>query len=204
MKKFYKLTKSKKDTNQVQKEFFDISTMKNNILKKDSKAIFDKEELQTLQKSIVKNSDDKIQYFIPSPDSKITKKYLTKKMVSCLIFVYRHYKYSGCEITDYFPKKILLRDIRKNKNLISDFTSLKYWDLICQMPTSPTKVIYKRGWYGITNTAIRFLQKEIGLPKTSYIAEKRVFKHQTIPYVMITDYFSENELETLLKVDIYK
>ena len=58
---------TKEDTNKVQTEFFKTSKIKNDILKKDSKAIFDKEELQTLQKSIVKNSDDKIQYFIPSP-----------------------------------------------------------------------------------------------------------------------------------------
>ena len=195
---------TKEDTNKVQSEFFKTSKIKNDILKKDSKAIFDKEELQSLQKSIVKNSDDKIQYFIPSPDSKITKKYLTKKMVSCLIFVYRHYKYSGCDIRDYFSKKDLLKDIRHDKNLISDFRHLKYWDLICQMPTSPNEIIYKKGWYGITNTAIRFIQAEIGLPKISYIAEKRVFKHQTIPYVMISDYFTEKQLELLLKVDIYK
>ena len=36
------------------------------------------------------------------------------------------------------------------------------------MPTHPTKVIYKDGYFGITENGIKFAQREIGVPKTAY------------------------------------
>ena len=82
---------------------------------------------------------------------------------------------------------------------IYELQSLKYWDLICPMPTSPTEVIYRKGWYGITDNGVAFIQKEIGLPKYAFVWNDFAYEHQTNPYLMITDLIAEDELDELLK-----
>ena len=120
--------------------------------------------------------------------------------MSCLIFTYKHDKYSDVLITDYYPRKTLLQYLEKFPHITRNFPHLKYWDCINQMPTSPTEIIYKKGWYGITENGIAFIQKEIGLPKYALVHNDFAYEHTTNPYVMITDFFSDEELEELLKL----
>ena len=66
------------------------------------------------------------------------------------------------------------------------------------MPTSPTEVKYKKGWYGITENGISFVQQEIALPKYAFVYNDFAYEHNPIP-LMITDLLSKAELEDLLK-----
>ena len=157
-------------------------------------------ELKTIQDELINRGDGKYIQQVKPHDAKYTKKQITRDMAICLVFVYKHYRYTeNVKPTDYFSKKVLLQYLKSFKNITRNFHKLKYWDLICQMPTSPTEIIYKRGWYGLTENGIAFVQKEIGLPKYAFIWNDFAYEHQTNPYVMITDLINEDELEELLK-----
>ena len=54
------------------------------------------------------------------------------------------------------------------KELFENWEELYLYDLIARMPTHPEKVIYKAGYFGITENGIKFVQREIGVPKTAY------------------------------------
>jgi hypothetical protein len=137
----------------------------------------------------------------PQDKSEYTKRKLTRNLAICLIFVYKHYRHTeNVLITDYFPKRIFTQYLKDFPNITNHFNRLKYWDLIQQMPTSPTEVKYKKGWYGITENGIAFVQQEIGMPKYAFIYNDFAHEHQTNPYVMITDLITKDELEELLKV----
>ena len=66
------------------------------------------------------------------------------------------------------------------------------------MPTSPNKIIYKKGYYGITDMTREFIQKEIALPKFAYVVNDVAVGHKAIP-VMITDLIPDDDLLELLK-----
>jgi len=66
------------------------------------------------------------------------------------------------------------------------------------MPTSPNEVKYKKGWYGITENGLAFIQQEIAMPKYAYVYKDFAYEHKTIP-VMITDLITHEDLEELLK-----
>ena len=67
------------------------------------------------------------------------------------------------------------------------------------MPISSSEVKYKRGWYCITENGMKFIQKEIGLPKYAFVYNKKAYEHQTNPYYMITDLIENEDLTELLK-----
>jgi len=166
---------------------------------KEEKIVEDVAELNQIQNELVEKSKGK---FVKTPkpkDAKYTRKTLTRNLAICLIFVYKHYKYTLCDLTDYFPKKELLQYLKEFPNITRNFHYLTYWDLICQMPTSPTEVKYKKGWYGLTENGIAFLQKEIGLPKYAFVYNNFAYEHQPNPYVMINDLVEDEALEELLK-----
>lgn len=156
-------------------------------------------ELKSIQAELLNRNDSNYVIKELPKDAKLKKIQLTRKMALCLVFVYKHYRYSENVLeTDYFPKKVLLQYLIDFPNITSSFDKLKYWDLIQPMPTSPTEVIYKKGWYGITENGIKFVQQEIGLPKYAFVYNNLAYEHQTIPYYMITDLIEENELQELL------
>jgi hypothetical protein len=168
----------------------------NNI---ENKTTDNLDEVKTIQDELVNRGDSK--YIKPSLpiDTKLKKIRLTRSMAICLVFVYKHYRYTpDVNDTDYFPKKILMQYLIDFPSITRNFHKLKYWDLITQMPTSPTEVIYKKGWYGITENGIAFIQQEIGLPKYAFVYNNFAYEHQTIPYYMITDLIGEEELKELL------
>jgi len=174
---------------------------KTNQLEKqeDEKIVKDLNEFNSIQDELVEKSKGK---FVKTPkpaNAKYVRKTITRNLALCLLFVYKHYKYTMCNTTDYFPKKVLLQYLKEFPNVTRNFHHLKYWDLIQQMPTSPDEVIYKKGWYGITENGISFLQKEIGLPKYAFVYNDFAFEHQPNPYVMINDLVDDEALEELLK-----
>ena len=156
-------------------------------------------ELKTIQDELINRGDGK---YIKAPkpkDAKYTKMQLTRNMAICLLFVYKHYRYTQDVLqTDYFQKKVLLQYLKEFPNITKNFHRFKHWDLICQMPTSPTEVVYKKGWYGITENGVAFIQREIGLPKYAFVWNGFAYEHQTNPYLMITDLIDEEELDELL------
>lgn len=162
--------------------------------------ISDVSELKSLQDELINRGDGKY-IKLPKPqDAKYTKRKLTRDLAICLVFVYKHYRYAeNVKITDYFQKKTFTQYLNEFPQITRNFKRLKYWDLITPMPTSPNEVIYKKGWYGITENGIAFIQKEIGLPKYAFVYNDFAYEHQTNPYLMITDLIEENELQELLK-----
>ena len=58
------------------------------------------------------------------------------------------------------------------------------------MPTSPTEIIYKKGYWGISENALAFCQKEIGMPKYAYVYNGFAYEHKPYP-VMIEEVLSE-------------
>ena len=175
--------------------------MSNNEQKATESALInDVNDLKEIQQELINRGDGKYIRQAKPYDAKYTRKEITRDMAICLVFMYKHYRYSeNVKQTDYFPKRVILQYLKSFRNITRNFHKLKYWDLICQMPTSPTEVIYKRGWYGITENGIAFIQKEIGLPKYAFVYNDFAYEHQTNPYVMITDLIAEDELEELLK-----
>lgn len=157
------------------------------------------DEVKSIQDELVNRGDSKyIKPSLPS-DAKLKKMQLTRSMAICLVFVYKHYRYTpDVKDTDYFPKKILMQYLIDFPYITRQFHKLKHWDLITPMPTSPTEIIYKKGWYGITENGIAFIQQEIGLPKYAFVYNNFAYEHQTIPYYMITDLIDEEELQELL------
>ena len=166
---------------------------------KEEAVITDAKEFNQIQNELVEKSKGK---FIKPPlpkDAKFTKVPITRNLAISLVFAYKHYKYGDNKLTDYFPKKILTQYLKEYPHITRNFKQLVYWDLIAPMPTSPSEVIYKKGWYGITENGIAFVQQEIGLPKYAFVHNNFAYEHQTNPYVMITDLIDKNALKELLK-----
>ena len=135
-----------------------------------------------------------------------TKVTFTRDMALALVFVYRFYKFHPqAKEGQYYPKKDLFAEMKQNlgkemtDKITRSFMRLKYWDCLVPMPTSPDEVIYKKGWWGITDNGIKFIQKDIGLPKYAYVYNDFAYDHEIVP-LMITDLVPEKELKELLSL----
>ena len=164
----------------------------------EDKIIHTKSELVKNQNTLIEKSKDKLFRNELPKGAVLKKKTLNLRLAINLIYVYKYYKYTGADLTDYFKKQNLLIHLKNSPKVTRVFHHLKYWDLICQMPTSPNEVIYKKGYYGITDNGIKFIQKEIALPKFAYVYNDFAYSHKPVP-VMITDLISESDLKELLK-----
>ena len=177
--------------------------MKREKMNKESneeKSVTDIKEFNKIQDELISKTDGKFIKPIKPQDAKYIRKTLTRNLGLCLVFTYKHYLYSeDVKETDYFSKQTLLQYLKDYPNITRNFHHLKYWDLIQPMPTSPTEVKYKKGWYGITDNGMKFIQKEIGLPKYAFVYNDFAYEHNTNPYVMITDLINEEVLKDLLK-----
>jgi len=118
------------------------------------------------------------------------KRTLTPQMAICLMYMLKFYRHSEKAVElHYYTKKDFffeIMDKKKLKYIVNDFTKLKYWDLIAPMPTSPDKIIYKKGYYALTENGIKFTQREIGVPKHAFIYNDMVDSHST-EFVTIDD-----------------
>ena len=169
-------------------------------LEKRDNTISNANELHSLQSNLINAKNSNYIKFELPVNAKFTKRRLTRKMCLCLVFIYKHYRYAeNVKETDYFPKKVLLQYLINFPQIKSSFNHLVYWDLIAPMPTSSTEVKYKKGWYCITENGMKFIQKEIGLPKYAFVYNKKAYEHQTNPYYLITDLIETEDLTELLK-----
>jgi hypothetical protein len=174
--------------------------MKEQELISDENTISNADDLHSLQSKLINAKDSNYIKFQLPVNAKFTKRRLTRKMSLCLVFVYKHYRYAeNVKETDYFPKKVLLQYLKDFPQITKSFNDLIYWDLIAPMPISSNEVKYKRGWYCITENGMKFIQKEIGLPKYAFVYKKQAHEHQTNPYYLITDLINNEDLTELLK-----
>ena len=125
---------------------------------------------------------------------KLKKLTLTANLCISLIWIYKYYRHNENAVEgQYYTRKDFFSELLTNKeykNIIRNFRSLHYWDLITKMPTHPTKVIYKKDYYGLTENGIAFVQKEIAMCKYALVYNDFAYEHETIP-VMIKDILEE-------------
>jgi len=121
---------------------------------------------------------------------------LNSDLCVSLIWIYKFYRHSEfVDIENYYTKKDFFFDLgtSEHKSIIKNYTQLRHWDLIAPMPTHPTEIKHKRGWYGITDYGIKFCQRELAMPKYAIIQNNMAIKHITIP-VMIDDVLRDSNL----------
>ena len=63
------------------------------------------------------------------------------------------------------------------------------------MPTHPTKIIYKKGYWGLTENGVAFCQKEIAMPKYALVYNDFPYEHITSSYVMIDEILKDENLD---------
>lgn len=126
--------------------------------------------------------------------AKLKKLTLTPNLCISLIWIYKYYRHNeNAQEGQYFTRKDFFSDLisdKTHKNKIRNFRSLHYWDLITKMPLHPTKIIYKKGYYGLTENGIAFVQQEIAMCKHALVYNDFAYEHETTP-VMIKDVLEE-------------
>ena len=167
----------------------------------------DVKDIKKYQEAVKGFNHNKYVKLPPSEDVQLIRRSLTRDLSICLTFAYRYYKYHpNAEVGQYYRKQDLFAELRQNlgddlcDKITRNYTRLKYWDLLVPMPTSPTEVIYKKGWWGITENGIKFIQKEIALPKYAEVYDDFAHNHIVKNSVMITDLIDDVELEEFLKL----
>ena len=167
----------------------------------------DVKDIKKYQEAVQGFNSNKFVKLAPKESVKLIRRELTRDLSVCLTFAYRYYKYHpNAEVGQYYSKQDLFAELKQNvgeelcNKITRNYTRLKYWDLLVPMPTSPTEVIYKKGWWGITENGIKFIQKEIGLPKYAEVYEDFAYNHIVEKSVMITDLIDDVELEEFLKL----
>lgn len=138
---------------------------------------------------------------------KLYSRTITAEMCVALILIYKYYRHSpNAKTNEYYTKEDFFSEILTDKDanyIINDFTKLKYWDLVAPMPTHPTKIKYKKGYWGITDNGVKFVQREVAMPKYALVYNDMVDSHITEP-VMIDDILKEAGFDygELLKIDL--
>lgn len=147
-------------------------------------------ELKSTQDKLVnaENSDYK-KPELPK-GAKLSKKELTPDLCLALIWIYRFYRHNEkAQIGQYYPKRQFFEDLLDKKeynNITKNYHKLKWWGLIQPMPTNPDVIKYKKGWYGITEMGIGFIQRELGMPKYALVYDDFPHSHITgDDYIMI-------------------
>lgn len=181
--------------------------MENKNKKNNSKDQYSTDNIKDVLKvqEKLKDTDGYIRPHIPE-GTKLTEVVFTRDMALALVFIYRFYKFHPqAKEGQYYPKKDLFAEMKQNlgkemtSKITRSFMRLKYWDCIVPMPTSKDEVIYKKGWWGITDNGVKFIQKDIGLPKYAEVYNDFAYNHRIIP-IMITDLVPEEELKELLSL----
>tara|TARA_R110000744_G_scaffold73285_1_gene146766 strand:+ start:267 stop:809 length:543 start_codon:yes stop_codon:yes gene_type:complete len=159
-----------------------------------------KAELKTTQQRLVNEEGSSyIQPQLPK-GAKLTKRTLTPDLCIALIWIYKFYRHNDkAEIGQYYSRKEFFADLLDNKeydNITTNYHKLKWWGLIEPMPTDPDVVKYKKGYWGITENAIGFVQRELGMPKYALVYNDYPYEHITDDnYVMIDKSLEEVGIE---------
>jgi hypothetical protein len=123
---------------------------------------------------------------------------LSGNLCIALLWIYKFYRHN--EFADkekYYTKNEFFFDTLGTSDyekIFSKYTQLKHWDLIAPMPTHPTEVKYKKGYWGITEFGIKFCQREVAMPKYAIVQNDIATKHITNP-IMIDDALKEIGLD---------
>ena len=132
----------------------------------------------------------------------ITHKLDFKKAIALLEIV-KFFRHSEKADQDkYYTKEDFFEGaLEEYGELFEDFETMHLWDLISRMPTHPTKVIYKDGYFGITENGIKFAQREIGVPQTAYSYNGEIESYES-DFVTIEKIINDAGLqyEQLIKV----
>jgi ribosomal protein L34E len=129
---------------------------------------------------------------------------LNLQMCISLIEIVKFYRHNpDADESKYYTKEdFFAGNIEEYGELFENFELLHHWDLLSRMPTRPDKVVYKDGWYGITENGIKFVQREIGVPKTCYAYNGETDSFES-DFVTIEEILSDAGLkyEDLIKVE---
>ena len=125
---------------------------------------------------------------------------LTSNMCIALLWIYKFYRYNDKAIMgQYYSRKEFFSDLlvssSEYKNILRNYNYLKYWGLIEPMPTHPTKIIYKKGYWGLTENGVAFCQKEIAMPKYALVYNDFPYEHITSSYIMIDEILKDENLD---------
>jgi hypothetical protein len=118
-----------------------------------------------------------------------------------IVKFYRHHPDS--DINKYYTKEDFFQgNLEEYGELFEGFEELHLWDLMSRMPTRPDKVVYKEGYFGITENGIKFVQREIGVPKTAYSYNEENDSFES-DFITIEDLINEAKLkyDDLIKVE---
>ena len=128
-----------------------------------------KSEIKEVQDKLIAENPEK--YTKGSQTGKKKKLVLNANLCISLLWVYKYYRHHElAKKEDYYTKKDFFFDLigTDNEYIIKNYTQLKHWDLLAPMPTHPTKIIYKRGWWGITEFGnMKFNDKNCAFKETS-------------------------------------
>ena len=134
---------------------------------------------------------------------KLYKRTITYEMAICILYMLKFYRHSEKAVDfQYYTKEDFFEELiySNNEYVLSNFTKLKYWDIIAPMPTGKKnkqgKIIYKKGYFALTENGVKFAQREIGLPKFAYVYNDQVNNHST------NDFFYS--IDDILTSEIYE
>lgn len=170
-------------------------TKKDIVVSKDIRS-----DLKSTQDRLVnEEGSNYIQPKLPK-GAKLSKKTLTSDLCIALVWIYKFYRHNDkAEIGKYYTRKDFFSDLLDNKeydNITKNYHKLKWWGLIEPMPTDPDVVKYKKGYWGITENAIGFIQRELGMPKYALVYKDFPYEHITDDnYVMIDKCLKEVGIE---------
>lgn len=145
------------------------------------------DELKQVQDKLISENPEK--YTKGSQTGVKKKLVLNVNLCISLLWVYKYYRYcESANKNDYYTKKDFFFDIigTDYEYIIKNYTQLRHWDLLAPMPTHPTEIKYKKGWWGITEFGIKFCQREIAMPKYAIVQDGMAVGHITKP-VMIDE-----------------
>jgi len=129
---------------------------------------------------------------------------LNLQMCISLIEIVKFYRHNpDADESKYYTKEdFFAGNLEEYGELFENFELLHHWDLISRMPTRPDKIVYKDGWYGITENGIKFVQREIGVPKTCYAYNGETDSFES-DFVLLDEILTEAGLkyEDLIKVE---
>lgn len=137
-------------------------------------------------------------------EAKIVTHTLDWKKALSLIEIYKYFRHSpdAKESEYYSTEHYFGEDQGEYAEIFADYQSLHFWDLIARMPTRPDIVVYKDGWNTITENGIKFVQREVGVPKTAYSYNGEIDGYES-DFTTIEDLLKEVDLDynEMIKVD---
>ena len=131
---------------------------------------------------------------------KLYRRTINYDMAICILYMLKFYRYSEkAQEYQYYTKKDFFSELilSGNEYVLENFTKLKYWDIIAPMPTGKKrngKIVYKKGYFALTENGVKFAQREIGLPKYAFVYNDQVNHHSTNDFIYSIDDILTSEI----------